>query len=323
MLIPKFSKGASAVASMVAALVVISAVTSCDSSNRPAADRSTSANAAWALPSKPDAGVREAINGLFSGEGIRAAAQYEDIYRCMASHGFHYIKPPIGAKDVNPTMPTQLGYGISVSEAQSRGYGIKSHLDNGPAEIDQTAGLSAAQKQAWGVAFFGREDGPTVRVNLPGGGQVEENAEGCLAEARIKIYGSLEQQMRLQNLAGNLPLMARQRANADPTMKNLNAVWSKCMNGKGFTGLATPKDARDRAADFHHRLSPAAATQQETRLAVGDASCEEATRYAPQRRLLEDRYYTAGLHYFDGEIAALRELNTQSLKRARQILQDG
>ncbi|MGI5225737.1 hypothetical protein [Actinoallomurus sp. CA-142502] len=309
--------------SVTTALAAAAAAAGCGADHDQAANHGAGANTAWALPAKPDPGVREAMNGLFNGESVRAAAQYEYIYRCMATHGFHYIKPPVGSKDVNPTMPDQQGYGISVAEARSHGYGSKGHSDNARTEIDQTAGLSAAQKQAWGLAFFGRENGPTVRVNLPGGGQIEENAEGCLAEARIKIYGSLEQQMRLQNLAGNLPIMARQRADADPTMKKLNSTWSACMTGKGYKGLAAPKDARAKASEFHQNIPEAEASQQEIQLAVADASCESAARYAPQRHLLEDRYYTAGLHYFDGEIAALRELNEESLKRARQILQNG
>jgi hypothetical protein len=283
----------------------------------------TGAASDWKLPAKSDPGVREAMNGLFHGESVRAAAQYEYIYRCMAGRGFHYIKPPVGSKDVNPTMSTRQDYGLSVAQARSSGYGMKPASDNAAGEIDQTAGLSAAQKQAWGVAFFGREDGPTVRVNLPGGGQVEENAEGCLAEARTKIYGSLEQQMRLQNLAGNLPIMARRRADADPGMKKLNSAWSNCMSSKGLSGFGAPKDAREKASGFYKRLPQATAKRQETQLAVADASCEAATQYSPQRRLLEDLYYTAGLHYFDGEIASLRELNDESLKRAQRILQNG
>ena len=272
------------------------------------------AEAAWTLPDKPDPDVRAVVSALFDGNTRRAAAQEELIYRCMALRGFSYIKPPPPI-----TMRIPQNYGLSVAEATRHGYRIqlkKPPKINSP--IDQTAGLSAEGKKAWGVALRGGEDGPVVHVAIPGG-VVEEPADGCLAAARTRIYGSLPQQVRLQNLAGHLTPMAQKRSAADPEMARLNQTWSGCMEAKGHHGLKTPEDARGEALEFHRgyiRL-----THAEIRLAVADAGCERVSGYARKRRLLEDRYYTAGVHYFGGGVNELRAASDRSFREAQRILQ--
>jgi hypothetical protein len=58
----------------------------------------------------------------------------------------------------------------------------------------------------------------------------------------------------------------------------------------------------------------------EIKLAVADAKCEQQIDYTPQRKRLEDLYYTAALRHYEPEIAAVHEMNKEVLARARTIL---
>ncbi len=268
----------------------------------------------WTLPDKPDPGVRAVVGALFKGERRRAAAQEEFVYRCMELRGFSYIKPQPPAE-----VPVPPDFGISVKNAARYGYRVppvEPRRNSSP--VDQTAGLAPAAKKAWGIALNGRDDGPTVRVQVPGG-VIQEHADGCLADARTRIYGSLSQQVRLQHLTGHLPVMTQERFAADPALVRLDQTWSACMAAKGYRGLKAPEDARAAAVGMHRKQMRL--TRAETRMAVADAGCQAASGYEQQRRLLEDRYYTAGLHYFGGGVDELRAASERSFRQAAQILQ--
>ncbi len=265
----------------------------------------------WTLPTKPDPGVRDEVNRLLAGGSGRDAAQEELVYRCMALRGFSYIKSPVRAA----AAPLPMEYGLSRARAARHGYDLGQRPPTpapAPGAIDQTAGLSPATRTAWHTAFAGDRNSPVVRVRVPGRGVVEESSTGCLAAARTRVYGSPAQQIRAQNLAARLPAMARDRSAADPRLKRLNETWSACMAGKGYRGVSAPEDARAEAqmTTAHGRI----------RLAVADAGCESTSGYARERRLLEDRYYTAGLRYFGTGIIELRALNDRAAQQVKQIL---
>ncbi|RAY13801.1 hypothetical protein DPM19_19305 [Actinomadura craniellae] len=275
----------------------------------------------WQLPRSPDPGVRDALRGLFDGFSTRFAAEQELVHRCMAAKGFRYVKLTAPATDAHPTMGKD-DYGIGVAAAKRHGYKTQERIggpQNDPGAADLKL-LSEADRKRWGEAFYGPDDVKRIRVTLPDGKQIETSPVGCLSEARIKIFGSLEQMLKGENFAANLPIEARRRAGADPAMKTLNSTWSACMSGKGHPALPDPAAARSQAATRYKSASADQAFRAEIKLAVADAECELKNNYAAQRRRLEDLYYTAGMRRYEADITAIREMNQAALARAKKIL---
>ncbi|HEV7935881.1 MAG TPA: hypothetical protein VGP70_26650 [Actinomadura sp.] len=255
------------------------------------------------------------MEGLFSGVGVRIAATEELLWRCMAKKGFRYVKRPAPKRDVNPTM-SDPDYGLSPAEAQRHGYRTAALLNQSESQPDPYKNQTPAERQRWGQAFFGPDSAPQIRVKLPVGSEVETSSQGCLAEAQKQVFGSIERMLKSENFAGNLPAQARQRANADPRLKKLNGRWSACVTKQGHAGLTDPVAARSKAAELYRNGEREA----EIKLAVADAKCEQQIDYTPQRKRLEDLYYTAALRHYEPEIAAVHEMNKEVLARARTIL---
>ncbi|MCW2904637.1 MAG: hypothetical protein JWO67_6902 [Streptosporangiaceae bacterium] len=269
----------------------------------------------WRLPDRADPNVRDKMNGLFSGVSVRIAATEELLWRCMAKKGLRYVKQPAPKRDVNPTMSAP-GYGLSPTEAARHGYRTAALLNESENRPDPYKDQTPAERQRWGQAFFGPDSTPQTRVKLPDGSEVDTPSEGCLADAHRQIFGSTERRVKSESFAGNLPAQARQRANADPRLRNLNSLWSACMTKQGHAGLAEPAAASSKAAGLYRNGD----RQTEIKIAVADAKCEQQINYAPQRKRLEDLYYTAALRHYEPEVAAVHETNKEALARARTIL---
>jgi hypothetical protein len=304
-----------------AALVLAFAlsITACSSSDVKA-ESGDPAGADWALPANPAVGVRDTIDGLYAGESTLDAAGETLIQRCMARQGFTYYKLPTGLRDANPMLSPPI-YGHSVEEATRFGYRIQQGITDGTKkQPDPTAGLSAAQKKKWGVAFFGPDDGPQVKVKTAGGGSMGQPTLGCLAESRTELFGSVQRETDRTAAATAITQTPQERAAADPAMTDLNKGWSACMKDKGHPGLASPEKAQGQAGDLYTTLSKPDAFRQEVVLAVADAECEASTGYALKRRTLEDRYFTASLRVFEPQLTALHEIVQAALVRARAVL---
>ncbi|MFC0554209.1 hypothetical protein ACFFHJ_25275 [Planotetraspora thailandica] len=236
----------------------------------------------------------------------------------MRDKGLKYVKQPPLKKDVNPTMG-KPDYGLSVAEPRNDAYGTQANLHDGSgAGEDPYRDQTDAERQKWGDAYFGPSSAVKIRVTLPNGSEVETSAEGCLAESQKQIFGSIEQMLKSENFAGNLPIEARKRANADPAIRSLNASWTACMAKWGYSDLADPSAARAKASDFYNGAGGGFAA--EVKLAVADASCEKSLGYASARKRLEDRYYPATLMHFEPEVTAVQQFNSAALDRAQKIL---
>ncbi|GII33824.1 hypothetical protein [Planotetraspora mira] len=299
------------------AVTVSMAVSGCAADGDRTSTESVRHSAVWRLPVNPYPNVRDQMDGLFAGIGTRLSAIEELSWRCMRDKGLKYVKQPPLKKDVNPTMGDP-GYGLSVAEARSNGYGTQTNLNEVAGGEDPYRDQSDAERQRWGDAYFGPSSAAKVQVTLPNGAVVETSSEGCLAEAQKQVFGSLEQMLKSENFAGNLPIEVRKRANADPAMRSLNASWSACMAKQGYAGLAEPIAARAKAGEFYKNADGGFAA--EAKLAVADSSCERSIGYGPARKRLEDLYYTAALIHYEPEVTAVQEVNSAALARARKIL---
>ncbi|MCD0452616.1 hypothetical protein LO762_26035 [Actinocorallia sp. API 0066] len=250
---------------------------------------------------------------------VRHAAQEELIRRCMTKAGFTYVKSPSPTGDVAPTMGVEP-YGQSVADAKRHGYPKDPVNDRPATETDPgNGGLSASDKAKWHAAYFG-DGSSSVEIELPNGESVGTNANGCLAEARATLYGSVELEIRVVNFAGMLPIVAQRQIRVDPALKTLNDAWAACVKAKGLGEFADPEAARVKAKEFASQGTPAEARKKEITLAVADAECEAETDYAPKRRTLEDRYYTVALQKYQGPVTEIISANKHALTKAKQIL---
>lgn len=265
-----------------------------------------------------DPRVRGTLLGLFSGSATRYAAREESVRRCMEQRGFTYVRNPAPKADVAPTLG-QDPYGLTEAQVKETGYGSAEDVNDSPGEVDRS---DASQQEGWGRAYFGPEDAPEVTVDLPGGGTIGTTSQGCLAEARKKLYGSLEDYVVTNFLAGNLPIWARKEAASDADMARIDSMWSSCMTGKGYTNFKNPGAARAKSSDEYQRLGVASdsARDQEISVAVADAECEQQTNYAKQRIQLEDRYYAKILKQYAEEVENIQKVNDRALVQAKQVL---
>ncbi|MGW2226095.1 hypothetical protein [Streptomyces formicae] len=310
-------RGGRAFLGVLAAVIVLQGgVTACGG---PEAERNTAAS--WELPRRPDPGVRDAVAGLMEGIGARSSAEEELIRRCMAERGFRYIKAP------DDTEPVKMSadYAISPDEAEERGYGLRAQLAsaaNAPRDANNDAlrALPKTQREKWQNAFSGGRKAPMLKVSVPEVGQMQTRDGGCVAKARTQLYGSLDQFLKLVTFQGNFAGQMQQRAARDPRVTGLDKRWSTCMKNHGHAGLAAPSKAAVRAGDAYKKRGPEAAFRFETAIARADAACQERLSYAPRRRLVEDLYLTAGMHKYEAEVTAVREMNRDAQERARRVL---
>ncbi|GIH22724.1 hypothetical protein Aph01nite_10340 [Acrocarpospora phusangensis] len=246
--------------------------------------------------------------GLQAGSGVLDQAEEELVRRCMAAQGFRYVKAPA---DQGPAT-IENAYGISIGEARRHGY--------------RTPRTSAAEPEekpevpAWWLALSGRPEAPLITVEVPEIGTVQATSEGCRAQARSTLYGDPpERWLFYMFFSDNFKHRVRVRAATDPRLAVLNQRWSSCMSGRGYPELRDPAQARALAADYYEQ-DDRNARRKEIALATADATCEQTLTYAPRRRALEDRYFTAGMRIYEAEAAAVRETGRQALRRARHIL---
>ncbi|TDC67685.1 hypothetical protein E1200_14135 [Actinomadura sp. GC306] len=304
---------------MITVVAAAGVLVGCSDGSTPAATEARQKT--WKVPEAPDAGIRDELQSLFEGADTRFAAEEELVHRCMTAKGFHYVKLASPSSDVHPTM-SRDEYGITVAAAKRDGYGSRERLSRAADHPDPSGlrQMTDQQRKSWGEAFYGPDSVERIKVELPDGSRIETSPQGCLSEARKKIFGSLEQTLKSSYLAANIPIIARKKAAADPEMVALNKVWAQCMTSAGHPGLANPESARSKAAGAYKTMDQSAAFKLEVEMAVSDAECEREQGYAAKRRELEGRYYTAAMRVFGAEITAIRKHNQESLVRARNLL---
>jgi hypothetical protein len=107
---------------------------------------------------------------------------------------------------------------------------------NGPDGVPTfVEGLPQDEANAWYDAYIGAPGGEQLRVALPDGSVRETPQEGCAADARRELYGSIENFVRLDQVNGGL--------SHDGLLRELTAIdayrqpledWQDCMGRAGF-----------------------------------------------------------------------------------------
>lgn len=238
----------------------------------------------------------------------------------MSKAGVSYTSPPAAAFD-SSAIPHD--YGLSVETASRQGY-WNDELAVHAANPDAPKFSSTAAKEKYYLAYFGPSDGPTIEVaDVINGGTVGVSTGGCLGEGRKAVYGEdLTDWLVADNFAGNFDIVVLANSRDDPAMVDLNKEWSTCMKDAGFPDYNMPDDAMTRSTVDLSPDQGQAAYRSTISIAVADATCEERIDYATQREFIEDRYFTAGVVTFEGQIQATQEFFDAASDRAQEAIRE-
>jgi hypothetical protein len=154
--------------------------------------------------------------------------------KCMQAAGFEYS-----------------AVALSTAEASARGSeeafkqnfpftgdSSVSYASVGPEAVDSTnvdylSSLSPAEQERYNLVLAGDWD-DTVEVDLNGSPMATPRS-GCISEARVAMYGSLEDALISQFFVGNLRNLALGNTMADPTVAAAIESWVACMGSAGFS----------------------------------------------------------------------------------------
>ncbi|MBB4961611.1 hypothetical protein [Micromonospora polyrhachis] len=189
---------------------------------------------------------------------------------CMRDRGFDYTPLLDRRGEVEPDNPYGL---LDAATANTDGYGIV------PAVLRRrerpVATTGPQPDPAYVTALNGSEQARHTLV-LPGGEEVAVASDGCVAKARVDVYGS--DWDRLYYTFQSLSNTVIERAGTDPAVTAATADWSACVGRAGHPA-AKPSDLRQaiesRAAQAADDAAIRAAARAELAVARVDATCQD------------------------------------------------
>lgn len=239
---------------------------------------------------------------------------------CLRSHGFHVPLGPSLPPDPSTTHLSGVMGLLDLDTASVRGYGALIVTGEPGAEPLQEFAelLPATKRQQFDEFLDGTGPDETVRV---GGYVLSASSDGCVADSRRTVYGSVTNFLRLAYLpyeiTGIGAEIVQSRAYVDAVKE-----YSRCMQRSGVH-VESPKEAlalaRDRFGDKDIHQTP---TADEIAFAVVDARCQAE---ANLRSVLDDELISRSAHYIahhEAELLDLSELLRQSRARAQAALED-
>ncbi len=250
---------------------------------------------------------------------------------CMAEHGFEY--PPYTVFDSTEEPGTQsisafAARPLTLQEAQRDGCGDRI-TRGGDGDVvfateavhDYLQTLPPAERKRYWQAQE-PNDNEYVQYELNGGTVASVATEGCIAEGRKAVYGSVENALRLQEF-GNEILPFTSEAVESDEVQDAADEYAGCMEAEGYQ-VATPgqalQQATERFAGGLDGVAPAKASPAERSMAVADAICQQRSSI---NAVMEDQLFVAAsdwLNENEGQILGYAELQRDALKRAQRIL---
>ncbi|NYE02014.1 hypothetical protein BJY21_003198 [Kineosphaera limosa] len=238
---------------------------------------------------------------------------------CMKKQGLAYQPTATqqrGAQSNGDPTADQLRQGYQISKSAK-----ETNLKDVNAE--RLNALTGDQRQAWDAAFFG-DPSKRVAVTFPDGSTISDGGNGCLADARAQIYGSVPASL----VSDHAPafLVGDKARNALMQRSDYRSVvtnWQQCLARKGVDVSPQADIGLDEALRQYGLLPRAEADAYAARLAPADAACQRATGIHELRaRLLQENATTlkssSGL-----DAAGVILLRRQSVERARAIVLAG
>lgn len=256
-------------------------------------------------------------------------AEYRLVRRCMADAGFEYPAPPDGAVVAKATpflAPAELrrsGYGFDWAAA-ARSWS-STNRPEGPADL--TADMDPTRAKAFNEALSGPESGPTATLESGGGDTSSLPLEGCTADARAELFGSVMNALRYDRAEQSISGQAMSEAlQEDEAYADAAEAWRACMLAAGQDPqyLAATNDYGFYALSSEMRVTASAGTSAVTvdraaETANDDADCQESTGlYELRERLLptvRDELY----RYIDLESRELDAFSRAVFERAKDV----
>ncbi|MBW3084478.1 hypothetical protein KEM60_00666 [Austwickia sp. TVS 96-490-7B] len=193
---------------------------------------------------------------------------------CLRDHGFSAVESFEVPGGDSANLAGIVGL-RDVEVARTEGYAeIAVRHDAAPA----TTGESPTDS-AYETAFAGRP-GHDVTIELSGGTTIGAADEGCLAEGRKKIYGSVKTYLWITNISQDIRTAVGD-IRTSPRMMAANVSYLTCMTHKGVstTGLSNTLDiAREKFASSRAAHEPPGA--EEISMAIADAECQQSAELA-------------------------------------------
>ncbi|MFJ6727910.1 hypothetical protein ACIQPQ_23730 [Streptomyces sp. NPDC091281] len=260
--------------------------------------------------------------------GLLADAEEKLITACMKGKGFAYtVDAPPAGHDRAPERPFGLD---DVAWARAHGYGLDAA---GPGDDGRTtvaastqdrylASLTADRRRAFGTALNGT-DRAAITVEVPGRGKIFTSADGCMADARRRLYGDLRTWTEAKAIVVNLRYLTWDQVVSDPKYKAALVSWRTCMADKGFA-YASSSDAIAAVAARDGAGGGTAAREREVRTAVADAECNRDAGLARTgARLQRERVREAATTRFARQARHFTAAVTEALTEARALTADG
>lgn len=258
-------------------------------------------------PSEPaataglDGGAFDPIDGMEASTAQQPISAEDDlviysaeqrlIASCMAKRGFEYPVTPPGElvapapRYLSPSELRRSGYQYDWKAAADRF--LKLNGPDGPPS--PTDGMSEAEAKAYDEALGGSTPDATVTLQDPGGGARAASTEGCIAEAQIELYGSVENAMRYDRAGEMLSLVGiRDELLKSAEYRRSLREWQKCMLEHGYNVAEDDYDEIDYGMEYlQSRGMRALVTQGSdqrdvtaeviTSVANADADCQESS----------------------------------------------
>ncbi|MFC4807473.1 hypothetical protein ACFO4S_08895 [Falsarthrobacter nasiphocae] len=206
----------------------------------------------------------------------------------------------------------------SSKEAERWGYSSAADDDTPRPQMSESQ-----EKSIMGFSSSGpsQDDEPKTKVALPGGAVVSTASTGCHAEAQKKVYGSLEDALRLTNFINEvLPSGQKDLSKYEKVLRKAAPEYQKCMSEAGFDiKFGQARDWAEKNVSPKRKPGERPAGR-ELELARADGGCQEKVGLA--QKLDEAYFEVAGAWVRDNEkrILGLREKKQAALERARTVL---
>ena len=223
--------------------------------------------------------------------------------RCMRAAGFTWTG--------SAQPPPRRDAAQRLADARRHGYGMS---DPAPADPPGKADDKAAKDPRRQAALFGPDDA-FDKLIIDGHASYQFPRTGCMAQAHIAVYGSLDAWARISYVPQEINLTLGDRARSDPRYQASLHRWQACMAAHQYAYGSPSEVIKKLTATYrndHEPLNQRRST--EIKIAVQDITCNQQAGLTSTESALR-REYAQRL-----DAAARTELTTltQLFQQARQ-----
>lgn len=266
---------------------------------------------------KPD--VKAALLSLSALTPDLAAAHDTVRRECLATHGYELVYNSSVTASSNAALIGVAGLFASESAARDHGYLTTLADDRHPIDI-YSESLTPEERETFQKIDFGTDEN-LQSVDIGGGATVSRSLDGCFADADRAVYGSVENALKIQNFVNELGGQSQAfLGEAEASLHTPLDNYTTCMSDAGYsvTGLNADQLALDLFGKYRLPGEPPSGDEQE--LALIDYDCQEKAGFASTlNQVFLDRA-ASWISENEAHILGLQELLSQSLDRARAIV---